>query len=187
MTARTRPALVYDGDCAFCSTCVRLLERIGSDAEMVAWQLMDLAEMGLTQEQAAAAVQWIEIDGTVRSGHEAIAAALSTAGGIWAFVGRALLSSGISSIAAATYRLIADNRHRLPGGTPACAVDPQEIRRSTSRSIFARRLTLSLLLALAVGRICSPSRKRRRHGRAAANSRTVWNLRSAWRCCQREW
>lgn len=162
MAARARPVLVYDGDCAFCTTCVRLLERIEPEAEMAAWQLTDLAELGLTEEQASAAVQWVEIDGTVRSGHAAVAAALGTAGGIWAPAGRALLSPGISPIAAGAYRLIANNRRHLPGGTPACATGPQEIRRSTSRSSFARRLALSLPLALAVAWICSPSRKRSR-------------------------
>ena len=107
-------------------------------------------------------MQWVEIDGTIRSGHEAIAAALGSAGGIWALAGRALLLPGISPIAASAYRLIADNRQRLPGGTPACATDPQETRRRTSRSIFIRRLALSLPLVLAVGWICSPSRKRSR-------------------------
>jgi predicted DCC family thiol-disulfide oxidoreductase YuxK len=129
MTARTRPVLVYDGDCAFCTSSVRLLEKIGPTAEMVAWQLTDLDALGLTEEEASAAVQWVETDGTIRSGHEAIAAALSSAGGVWALAGRALLLPGISQIAAVSYRLIADNRYRLPGGTPACAVDPQETRR----------------------------------------------------------
>jgi predicted DCC family thiol-disulfide oxidoreductase YuxK len=120
--ARQRPVLVYDGDCGFCTTCVRVLERIGPDAEIVAWQLTDLAALGMTEEQAADAVQWVQIDGTVRSGHEAIAAVLSTAGRIWRIVGRSLLLPGISSMAARAYRLVANNRYRLPGGTPACAV-----------------------------------------------------------------
>ena len=162
MAARTRPALVFDGDCAFCTSSVRALKRIGPKAEIVAWQQTDLAALGLTEEEAAAAVQWVEIDGTIRSGHEAVAAALGSAGGIWAPGGRVLLSPGISPIAAGAYRLIANNRHRLPGGTPACAVDPQETRRRTSRSIFARRLALSLPLLLAVAWICWPSRKRSR-------------------------
>lgn len=162
MVTRTRPVLVYDGDCAFCTSSVRLLEKIGPEAEMVAWQQTDLNVLGLSEEAASAAVQWIETDGTVRSGHEAIAAALDSADGIWALAGRVLLLPRISPIAAAAYRLIATNRHRLPGGTPACAIDPQETRRSTSRSIFARRLALSLPLALAVAWICSPSRKRSR-------------------------
>jgi len=162
MTAQPRPLLVFDGDCAFCTSSARLLETIGPKAEVVAWQQIDLDELGLTEEAASAAVQWVDLDGTIRSGHEAIAAALRSAGGAWALAGRALIAPGISPIAAAGYRLTANNRHRLPGGTPACVTGPQEIRRSTSRSIFIRRLALSLPLLLAAGWICSPSRKRSR-------------------------
>jgi predicted DCC family thiol-disulfide oxidoreductase YuxK len=162
MARQAHPVLVYDGDCAFCSSSARFLARIGPDAEIVAWQQTDLDALGLTEEAASAAVQWVEIDGTVRSGHEAIAAALRSAGGVWAPISRVLLAPGISPIAAGAYRLVAANRHRLPGGTPACAVGTQEIRRSTSRSSFARRLALSLPLVLAVAWICSPSRKRSR-------------------------
>lgn len=116
----TRPVLVYDGDCAFCTSCVRLLERLGVNAEMLAWQLTDLNELGITERQAADAVQWVAPDGTVRSGHEAIAAALISAGPAWRIAGRFLLLPGISRIAAKTYGLVAENRQRLPGGTPAC-------------------------------------------------------------------
>jgi predicted DCC family thiol-disulfide oxidoreductase YuxK len=119
-----RPVLLYDGDCAFCTTSARLLERIGPDAEIVAWQFADLEELGVTAEQTADAVQWTEAGGTVRSGHEAIAAALSSAGGIWRIAGRTLTLPGVSWVAAKAYRLVADNRYRLPGGTPACRVPP---------------------------------------------------------------
>jgi predicted DCC family thiol-disulfide oxidoreductase YuxK len=121
---RERPVLVYDGDCAFCTSCARLLERIGPDAEIVAWQLTDLVELGITEAQAADAVQWVEVDGAVRSGHEAIAAVLGSAGRIWKVIGGALLLPGISWLSAKAYRLVADNRYRLPGGTPACARKP---------------------------------------------------------------
>jgi predicted DCC family thiol-disulfide oxidoreductase YuxK len=126
--AHPRPALVFDGDCAFCTRCVDALRRIGPDAEIVAWQLTDLSELGITEEQAAAAVQWVQTDGMARSGHEAIAAALESAGGVWRIVGRALLLPGISWLAAKAYRLVADNRYRLPGGTPACAVSDGDRR-----------------------------------------------------------
>lgn len=162
MTVRARPVLVYDGDCAFCTSSARLLERIGTQAEIAAWQQIDLGALRLAEAEAAASVQWVEIDGSARSGHAAIAAALCSAGGIWTLPGRTMLLPGVARLAAGAYRLIADNRHRLPGGTPACAVGAQETRRSTSRSIFARRLALSLLFALAAGRIRSPSRKRSR-------------------------
>jgi len=117
----TRPVLLYDGDCAFCTSCARMLERIGPEAEIVAWQLTDLAALGMTEQRATEAVQWVDVDGTVRSGHEAIAATLCAAGQIWKLVGRALLLPGVSWLAARTYRLVAENRYRLPGSTPACA------------------------------------------------------------------
>ena len=122
MTARAerQPVLLFDGDCAFCTSSARLLERIGPKAEIAAWQISDLDELGVTAAQAEQAVRWIEPDGTVRSGHEAIAAALDTAGAPWRIAGRTLVLPGISPLAAAVYRLIARNRQRLPGGTPAC-------------------------------------------------------------------
>lgn len=117
----TRPVLVFDGDCAFCTSCVHLVERwIRPDAEIVAWQFADLAELGVSEAQAAAAVQWVQPDGAVRSGHEAIAAMLTSSGPIWRALGRILLLPGVSWMAARAYRLVAANRHRLPGGTPAC-------------------------------------------------------------------
>ena len=122
---RERSVLVYDGDCGFCTTCARFLERIGPDAEVVAWQLTDLTELGITEEQAADAVQWVPVDGTICSGHEAIAAVLRSAGRAWGVAGRILLLPGLSWVAARVYRLVADNRYRMPGGTPACARPPQ--------------------------------------------------------------
>jgi predicted DCC family thiol-disulfide oxidoreductase YuxK len=124
LTRRRRPVLVYDGDCAFCTTCAGLLERIGPDAEIVPWQFADLAELGITEAQAIDAVQWVQTDGAVRSGHAAIAAVLGRAGRPWRIVGRTLLLPGISWLAARAYRLVADNRYRLPGSTPACARSP---------------------------------------------------------------
>jgi predicted DCC family thiol-disulfide oxidoreductase YuxK len=117
-----RPVLVFDGDCAFCTSCARLLERIGPEAEIVAWQVTDLDALGITAAQASEAVRWAGVDGRVLSGHEAIAAALGEAGWPWRLAGRAITLPGVSSLAAVAYRLIARNRHRLPGGTPACAI-----------------------------------------------------------------
>ena len=122
LSRRERPVLVFDGDCAFCTRCAHALERIGPAAEIVAWQLTDLPQLGITEEQAADAVQWAAVGGEVRSGHEAIAAALNSAGLPWQAIGRMLLLPGISWMAARAYRIVARNRYRLPGGTPACAV-----------------------------------------------------------------
>jgi predicted DCC family thiol-disulfide oxidoreductase YuxK len=131
---RERPVLIFDGDCAFCTKCVHVVERIGPDAEIVPWQFADLAELGITEEQAAEAVQWVQIDGTVRSGHEAIAGVLSTAGRIWKTIGRVLLLPGTSWLAAKAYQLVARNRYRLPGSTPACALPPVQATGESTKS-----------------------------------------------------
>ncbi len=129
MRRRERPVLVYDGDCAFCKKCARLLEKIEPCAEIIAWQCADLAELGITEEQATDAVQLVQVEGKIRSGHEAIGTILSTAGGTWKILGRTILLPGISPIAAKVYRLVADNRSRLPGGTPACATIDEDQNR----------------------------------------------------------
>lgn len=118
---RTQPALVYDGDCAFCTACANAVERIATDVDVVAWQLADLDELGITAEQAAEAVRLVEPDGAVRTGHEAIAGVLEAAGGVWRPLGRVLVQPGVSWLAARAYAAVAANRGRLPGATPACA------------------------------------------------------------------
>jgi predicted DCC family thiol-disulfide oxidoreductase YuxK len=121
VAAGERPVLIYDGDCAFCSSCARLLERIGPRAAIVPWQLADLDDLGISREQAVESVQWVGAGGAVVSGHEAIAAVLRAASAPWRLLGAALLLPGVSWLAARAYRVVADNRYQLPGGTPACA------------------------------------------------------------------
>jgi predicted DCC family thiol-disulfide oxidoreductase YuxK len=116
-----RPVLLYDGDCAFCTSCAQLAgKRIKPNATIVAWQFAELADLGVSEAQATVAVQWVGADGAVRSGHEAIAAMLITAGPVSRLIGHSLLLPGISRLAARAYALVAANRHRLPGSTPAC-------------------------------------------------------------------
>jgi hypothetical protein len=120
MTARAerRPVFLFDGDCAFCTSCARLLKRIGPKAEIAAWQISDLDELGVTAAQAEQAVRWIEPDGTVRSGHEAIAAALGTAG----------VHPGGSSAARCCSRESRCWQQRSTGWSPAIASGCPEVR-----------------------------------------------------------
>lgn len=125
------PILIHDGDCAFCTRSARWIEarwRPGT-ARSVASQHLDdaaLATYGLTRADVTAAAWWIASDGTTSRGDRAIGAALRAAPGWPNRLGRALALPGIRSLAPIGYALVARNRHRLPGATPACAV-PSEI------------------------------------------------------------
>lgn len=113
--------LLYDGDCGFCTTSAAFIDRwIPTTAHVIAYQHTDLAPLGVTAAQAQEKLQWVADDGTVSSGHAAVGRLLVNAGGLWSLPGRIVLVPPFSWLGAVGYRLIAKNRHRLPGGTPAC-------------------------------------------------------------------
>lgn len=133
-TSLTDPVLVYDGDCAFCARSVRFIERrIARHPRVVAWQHTDLGSLGLTVEMCETAVQWVDVDGTVVSGHRAVARTLIHGGGFWKVLGRFIVFPGVDRIAAAVYRWVAENRHRMPGGTAECVLPPAERTTETRR------------------------------------------------------
>lgn len=117
---------LYDGDCAFCSSCVRFIERyIDPAARIAAWQHVDVSAFGLTPAQCDAAVQWVSVNSHVTAGPEAIAQLLKNARrayGLWHLVGRILEWSPILWLAWHVYHWISRHRDKMPGGTPACAV-----------------------------------------------------------------
>jgi predicted DCC family thiol-disulfide oxidoreductase YuxK len=120
---RSRPVLVYDGDCAFCTSSVRFAERhLRLNCEVTPWQFAGLDELGVTRERAQYELLWVTPDGAVRGGAQAVAKLLLGAGGAWAVAGALLALPPLRWAAHGVYRLIADNREKMPGGTPACAV-----------------------------------------------------------------
>jgi predicted DCC family thiol-disulfide oxidoreductase YuxK len=120
------PVLVYDGDCAFCSTTARFvasrLRRSPSDFDVEPWQHLDLEALGLTPAECDAAVRWVSADGIPAAGHVAVARALRACRWWARPAGVVLLLPGVSALAARGYTWVAANRHRLPGGTPACSL-----------------------------------------------------------------
>ncbi|NEK60508.1 DUF393 domain-containing protein [Geodermatophilus sabuli] len=117
--------LLFDGDCAFCGRCATVARRLlPADSSVVAWQSADLASLGVTAARARSEVLWIGRDGEVSGGAPAVGRALRAAEGLWAVLGVLLSCWPVSAIAPRVYRLVAANRHRLPGGTAACAVPP---------------------------------------------------------------
>lgn len=120
---------VYDGDCAFCTSCARFVERrVPTDAMVAPWQLADLPGLGLSEAECEQAVQWVEPGRRALAGPEAIAALLRSSTRGWRLVGRLLQLTPVRGLAWPAYRLVARNRHRLPGGTAACVLPQQERR-----------------------------------------------------------
>ena len=126
MTERTpvrRPALVFDGDCGFCTRSVDVARRVlPADCTVVPWQRVDLAALGTTAARAQREVLWVPRTGDVVGGARAVAAALRAAGSGWALLGRLLQLPPVDRVADVVYRLVAVNRMRLPGGTAACGL-----------------------------------------------------------------
>ncbi|MEU4142387.1 thiol-disulfide oxidoreductase DCC family protein [Streptomyces parvulus] len=120
---RTLPVLVYDGDCGFCTASVRMLERrVRPRCVSVARQRADLGALGVGGDRARHEVLWVTPVGTVYGGSDAVAKLLLSAGGAWSLLGAALLVPVARNAARVLYRLVADNRSRLPGRTEACSV-----------------------------------------------------------------
>lgn len=67
-------------------------------------------------------MQWVAPGEPVLAGPDAIAALLRSSNAFWRPFGWVLKLRPVLAIAWPLYRLIARNRHRLPGGTAACAV-----------------------------------------------------------------
>lgn len=124
---RVTATFLYDGDCAFCSSCVRFIERfIPTPATVTPWQFAALDDLGVDVAAAIDAVQWIEPGRPVLAGPAAIARLLRTSPRrVWRPVGALLALRAVTALAWPVYRWVARNRHRLPGGTAACALPPR--------------------------------------------------------------
>lgn len=122
----SRPVLIYDGDCGFCSWWVAALaSRVASTARLQPSQTTDLRQLGLGEADVAAALQWVPLTGQPLSGARALAAWLGSGRWPWRLVGLVLSTPGISALAEVVYRRIAGVRHGIPGPWQRCPVPGQ--------------------------------------------------------------
>ncbi len=121
-----KPTLIFDGDCGFCTSAANFAAaRARFDLQILPWQRADLASFGLSEAAASAKVQ-LHVDGKNYAGHECFAKLLQLRGGWFsASLGRAMMLPPLSWLSAIGYSLVARFRHRLPGGTPACKLEPK--------------------------------------------------------------
>ncbi len=123
---RTRPLLLTDADCGFCQRAIAVVPRLGVDVDIEALQNSDLVALGVDVERAYVEMAGVGCDGEVHYGHRAYVLALATGPWFWRLVGRFMASRVGSPIAAAAYRWVSTNRHRLPGGSPTCRIESTE-------------------------------------------------------------
>jgi predicted DCC family thiol-disulfide oxidoreductase YuxK len=120
-TIPERGMLIFDGDCAFCSSCVDWATRVlPVMPETVPYQWAPLDELGITEQEASERI-WFTERARQYGGHLAIAAVLRhQPAAAFRLLGWLLTVPPWSWLAAVGYTLVSRNRHRLPGGTPAC-------------------------------------------------------------------
>jgi predicted DCC family thiol-disulfide oxidoreductase YuxK len=114
--------LLYDADCGFCTRAALAVPKLRLAIGVCALQSVDLPALGVDPARAGREIPFVAASGAVSYGHLAIAGALSTGPLPTRLVGSVLRTPGLSRIFGALYALIAANRHRLPGGTPACKI-----------------------------------------------------------------
>ena len=109
------PLVLIDGDCGFCTSMARALDRLlHLHATTVAWQAADLDGITLTSGEASSAV-WFVDAGRRCSGAPAVAAWLGTGPPPVRWVGAILQAPGVRVVASMVYRVVARHRARIPG------------------------------------------------------------------------
>jgi len=114
--ADPRPVLIYDGHCRFCVQHVSWLERLVNGAVRLQSYHdpgVFMRYPGLTPSQCERALQFVESDGRIYGGAEAIAATLLLRPAL-AVVGWLYYVPGIRQVADWSYHLVARNRFDWP-------------------------------------------------------------------------
>ena len=126
--------LIYDGDCAFCQRALDWGQRtLPAFPQAFSYASIQPERFGLTLEDVQQSIWLIDPSADLATrqagkaqlpGHRAAAAILvqqplkSRFGFGWRMFGYLVILGG--PVSALAYRLVAKNRHRLPGATEAC-------------------------------------------------------------------
>jgi predicted DCC family thiol-disulfide oxidoreductase YuxK len=120
--------LIYDGDCQFCQLSLDFgVRNLRIFPQYVAFQKIDPNDFGLSAQQVRSQIwlaQKAPATAAALGGHLAAAAILKLQPSRWLRVLGWLTSTPPTSWAAnVLYKLIAANRHRLPGGSRTCKLE----------------------------------------------------------------
>lgn len=109
-----KPLLIYDGDCAFCRRCVEYGRNLTGDAvDYRPYQQVAAQFPYIPIEQFRAAAQFVDRDGSVSSGAEAVFRALAHAPGYGWLLWLYRHSGHFAALSEAAYRWVARHRDDL--------------------------------------------------------------------------
>ena len=125
MNVANLPLLIYDGDCQFCQLSLEFgIKKLRYFPRYVAFQKINPGEFGLSEEQVRSQIWLISGSETkikLLGGHEAATEILRLQPQkIMKFLAFVLATWPFRVFAKHTYRWVAKNRHRLPGGSRTC-------------------------------------------------------------------
>lgn len=103
------------------------MARTADASVAVAAQQIDdarLTQLGLTRADLTTAAYWIDANDRPFRGAVGIGRALTHARQPWRAVGYVLCAPPVRWIAQLVYPIVVRYRHRLPGATDACRLDP---------------------------------------------------------------
>lgn len=119
---------IYDADCGFCTAAVKRFRKLFPKVEFTASREVNLSDFGLTQEDADQRVYLIVPSAhsfTTYGGGRAVTGLLSSWGRGGKVAAKLLSFFPFRVPIEGIYRLVARNRHALPGGDTTCGVVPQ--------------------------------------------------------------
>lgn len=116
--------LIFDGECGFCTTSANFIVKTSKvEVAAIPYQRAELQKFSLTSEQTEKKV-YLNVDDTNFGGHVAVTKLLRLQPNIFLkSIGAIAHLPPFSWMAAMLYWLTAKYRHKLPGGTPACALE----------------------------------------------------------------
>ncbi|MEU1303869.1 thiol-disulfide oxidoreductase DCC family protein [Streptomyces shenzhenensis] len=121
------PVLAYDGDCGFCQTSIdRIRDLAAPTLKAMPWQFLPTESTSPHRRRLDREVLLLDGDSVLAGGADALARYVGTSPSrAYRALAVMVRLPGIRACARVIYRWVSSNRHRLPGGTPACAVPPR--------------------------------------------------------------
>ncbi|MFD5617042.1 thiol-disulfide oxidoreductase DCC family protein [Streptomyces yangpuensis] len=125
-TSHPQPVLAFDGDCGFCQAVInQIVDRGRPTLRAVPWQFLPDTTTQPHMARLDHEVLLLDHDQVIAGGAQALATYMRHSSvRRYQLAGAAIQTPLLRNAAQHIYRWVARHRHRMPAGTPACAVPP---------------------------------------------------------------